>query len=143
VPSNTNHKFVVLLNKKLPTGVALNAASHMSACLAARATQDEREQMMFLDYLDGNDVAHPTSGLSLIVLKADNSNKIRQAKEAAVQANISCIDFLQSMTGDSYVEQMARTKLLKPEELEYYGLCMFGEKEKLDGITRKFSLWRD
>jgi hypothetical protein len=143
MPPNTQHKFVVLLNKKLPTGVALNAASHMAACLVGRATEAEREQMMFLDYVDGNGNAHPTSGLSLIVLRADNSNKIRQAKESAKQANIRCIDFLESMTGESYVEQMARTKLLKEDELEYYGLCMFGEKEVLDTITRKFSLWRD
>jgi hypothetical protein len=143
MPPNTKHKFVVLLNKKLPTGVALNAASHMAACLVGRATESEREQMMFLDYIDGNNNAHPTSGLSLIVLRADNSNKIRQAREAAKQANITCIDFLESMTGDSYVEQMERTKQLKEDELEYYGLCLFGEKEALDGITRKFSLWRD
>ena len=143
MPANTNHKFVVLLNKKLPIGVAINAASHMAACLAAKATDSEREQMMFLDYIDSNSNAHPTSGLSLIVLRADNSNKIRKAKEAAKQANITHIDFLESMTGDSYVEQMARTKQLKEEELEYYGLCLFGEKSALDGITGKFSLWRD
>jgi len=38
---------------------------------------------------------------------------------------------------------MARTKELKEGELEYYGLCLFGEKAALDGITGKFSLWRD
>jgi hypothetical protein len=143
MPPNTNHKFVILLNKKLPTGVAINAASHMAACLAARASDNEREQMMFLDYIDNNSNPHPTSGLSLIVLRADNSNKIRQAKQAAKQADITHIDFLESMTGDSYVEQMARTSQLKEDELEYYGLCMFGEKAALDNITGKFSLWRD
>jgi hypothetical protein len=143
MPSNTTHKFVVVLNKKLEIGVALNAAAHMAAALVARATESEREQMMFLDYVDKDGKAHPTSGLSLIVLRADNSNKIRQAKEAAKQADIMHIDFLESMTGDSYVEQMAKTKVLAENELEYYGLCLFGEKAKVDNITGKFSLWRN
>ena len=142
MPANTTHKFVVVLNKKLDAGVAMNAAAHMAATLAARSSEEEREQMMFIDYTDGDGAPHPASGLSLVVLRADNSNKIRQAKEAAKQANIKHVDFLQSMTGDSYVEQMARTRELNAGQIEYYGLCMFGKKTELDAITGKFSLWR-
>ncbi len=138
----TRVKFVVLLNKKIEAGVAMNAAAHMAACLVARATDSDREKMMFIDYIDADGNKHASSGLSLIVLKADNSNKIRAARELAKQKQILSVDFLQSMTGDTYVEQLERTKLLKESELEYFGLCLFGNKEEIDTITGKFSMWR-
>ena len=56
--------------------------------------------------------------------------------------NILCVDFTETMTGDTWVEQMQRTKSLREAELNYYGICMFGEKDRIDGITSRFSLWR-
>ena len=46
------YKFVVLLNKKLDSGVVLNAAAHMVASLMAKAGAAEKENMSFLDYVD-------------------------------------------------------------------------------------------
>jgi len=80
--------------------------------------------------------------LSLIVLKADNSNKIRTARQRAIEDNILVVDFTETMTGETYVEQMQRTQSLTESEHNYYGVCMFGRKEKIDGITSRFSLWR-
>jgi Protein of unknown function (DUF2000) len=139
---STKVKFVVLLNKKIEAGIAMNAAAHMAACLVAKASPSDREKMMFIDYIDADGNQHPSSGLSLIVLKADNSNKIRTARELAKEKQILFVDFLQSMTGDTYVEQLDKTKLLKEAELEYFGLCLFGNKEVIDTITGKFSMWK-
>lgn len=136
------YKFVVLLNKKLDPGVALNASAHMVASLMAKAGVSERENMKFLDYEDAGGQVHPVSGLSLIILRADNSNKIRKARQQAIEENILYVDFTESMTGDTYIEQMERTKALQESALNYYGICMFGVKDKIDGITSKFSLWR-
>ena len=138
----TDYKFVVLLNKKLAPGVVLNATAHMVAALMAKATDADRQSMKFLDYTDGDEQSHLVSGLSLIVLRADNSNKIRTARQMAIQNDILYVDFTESMTGDSYIEQMHRTKSLAESELNYYGLCMFGRKDKIDPLTAKFSLWR-
>ena len=98
--------------------------------------------MRFLDYVDADGGKHPVSGLSLIVLRADNSNKIRTARQRAIEENILLVDFTESMTGDTYVEQMQRTSSLRESELNYYGTCMFAEKDKIDGICSRFSLWR-
>lgn len=46
------------------------------------------------------------------------------------------------MTKDTFVEQMDRTRALREEDIDYWGLCIFGLKEMIDPITRKFSLWR-
>jgi hypothetical protein len=139
---STTHKFVVVLNKKILPGIALNATAHMAACLVARANESDRESMKFIDYIDADGEQHPSSALSLIVLQADNSNKIRNARQAAKDKGIIFTDFLESMTGQTYAEQLERTKNLKESELEYFGICMFGRKEEIDEITRKFSLWK-
>lgn len=136
------HKFVVILNKKLAPGVALNACAHMVAALMARTGAAEKENMKFLDYVDGDGQVHPVSGLSLIVLRADNSNKIRGARQRAIENGLLFVDFTESMTGDSYVEQMERTRSQPESGLDYYGLCLFGPRYEVDSITARFSLWR-
>ena len=136
------HKFVVVLNKKIDHGIAINAASHMVAALMSKANGETREQMKFVDYVDGDGQIHCVSGLSLIVLRADNSNKIRKARSMAIENRLLHVDFTESMTGDTYVEQMERTANTPEKDLNYYGLCLFGLKEKIDSITLKFSLWR-
>ena len=46
------------------------------------------------------------------------------------------------MTKDTFAEQMDRTRALREEDIDYWGICIFGLKEMIDPITRKFSLWR-
>ena len=98
--------------------------------------------MSFVDYLDADGNAHPVSALSLVVLSAKNSNQIRTARLEAIEAGVPYADFTQSMTGDTFVEQMDRTGALREEDLDYWGVAVFGLKEAIDPITRKFSLWR-
>jgi hypothetical protein len=142
VAGQTTHKFVVVLNKAIEPGIALNACAHMAACLVAQASEDDRKYMTFVDYRDADGNVHPVSALSLVVLSAKNSNQIRTARFSALDQDILCVDFTESMTKDTYVEQMERTKGMSEQDLEYWGLCLFGRKEELDPITRKFSLWR-
>lgn len=140
-PEKNDYKFVIVLNKKIDSGIALNATSHMMASIMSKASSKYRDLMKFMDYIDGDGQTHLVSGLSLIVLRAGNSNKIRKARYEAIKKEILHVDFTESMTGDTYVEQMERTKNTPESELNYYGLCMFGIKDNIDSITSKFSLW--
>lgn len=139
----TSHKFAVVINKKLAPSRALNAIGHMLASLVARTDEDHRRQMMIVDYLDKVGTTHPVSGLSLVVLQAKNANQIRKARVEAAQAGLLFTDFMESMTGGTYVEQMQRTAQLGVDDIEYWGLAVFGEKSAVDRVCGKFSLWRD
>lgn len=140
--SKLNYKFVVILNKKVPAGAILNATAHMAAALVNKAAESQRKQMEFIDYYDADSGIHPISACSLIVLQADNSNKIRQARDLAQKGEVIFVDFIETMTQDTYIEQMTKTSSLKEVELEYWGLAIFGTYEDLGPITKKFSLWR-
>lgn len=136
------HKFVAIVNKNLPAGVALNALAHSAAGLVASASDELKEQMSFINFpdKDGND--HPSiSALSLIVLRG-SSNEIKKARNKYVEAGIHFVDFLETMTGDTYKEQLEKTAQTPYDELNFYGIIAFGKKVDLDPITKRLSLWR-
>ncbi len=136
------HKFVAVLNKKIPVGTAMNALAHMTAGLSA--SYDDVVAMRFDDYGDKDGGVHPhISDNPFIILRADNSNKLRTLRQELQAAGIHFTDFTSTMTAGSYVEQQARTLQTSEADLEYYGVCMFGEIAALTALTKKFSLWRD
>lgn len=135
------HKFVAVLNKKVPAGSLMNALGHITAGLAA--SYSKPEDMRFDNYEDADGNAHDNiSDNPFIVLRADNSNKIRTLRQALQEAGIHFVDFTSTMTEGTYSEQQERTKNTPEAELEYWGVVMFGEIEKLEALTKKFSLWR-
>ncbi len=136
------HKFVALLNKSLEAGKALNAVAHCCAGLTSAASEEVREKMSFIDFTDKDGVIHKSiSGLSLIVLRGSN-NELKKARAKFIENGIHFTDFTQTMTGDTYKEQLTKTAEVTEEQMEYYCVAAFGEKTIIDPITKRFSLWR-
>lgn len=137
----TTHKFVAVLNKKIPVGNLMNALGHATAGLAA--SYENKEEMRIGNYEDADGNAHSNiSDNPFIVLRSDNSNKLRTLRQSLLEAGLPCVDFTSTMTEGTYADQQERTKNTPEIELEYWGLVTFGEIEKLDQLTKKFSLWR-
>jgi hypothetical protein len=137
----TSHKFVAVLNKKIPVGNLMNALGHMTAGLVA--IYPELKEMRCQSYFDKDGGEHKSiSDNPFIILAADNSNKLRTLRQSLHEANIPFTDFASTMTVGTYAEQQERTKNTSELELEYYGVCTFGEKENLANLTKKFSLWK-
>jgi hypothetical protein len=137
----STHRFTAILNKKIEPGRLMNALGHMAAGLAGGST--DPAAMKFLQYLDASGGAHPNiSYHPFIVLQADNSNQIRTVRSAALEKGIAFTDFTSTMTAGTSEEQVERTKQTKEEELEYWGICLFGETEGIKEMTKKFSLFR-
>ncbi len=98
--------------------------------------------MSFIDFPDKDNETHKSiSGLSLIVLKGRNG-EIKKARKQFIEENILFTDFIETMTGDTYAEQLVKTKELGQEEHNYFGLLAFGEIDVINPITRKLSLYR-
>lgn len=138
---NTTHKFIVALNKTLDPGVAMNAAAHMSLAMANLASAEERAAMRFIDYLDGDGDSHRSiSALSLIVMRG-KAGELKKLRANARTMGLLVVDFLESMTGDTYVEQLKRTRETNGDAAHYYGVAVFGPKEKVDALTKRLSVW--
>lgn len=135
------NKFVAVLNKKIPVGSLMNALGHMAAGLSA--SYPTIPEMRFDSYFDQNGGVHKSiSDHPFIILSADNSNQIRILRQNLIAAGIHFVDFTNTMTVGTYAEQKEQTKNTPEEQLEYYGICVFGDKNVLASLTKKFSLWR-
>ncbi len=138
---NDTYKFVAVVNKNLEIGKALNAIAHSCAGLVGIAPSELKEKMSFIDFIDKDNSIHKSiSGLSLIVLRGKNS-EIKKLRQQLIENDILFTDFVETMTGDTYKEQLEKTSETSNEEMNYFCLTAFGKKELLDPLTRKFSLW--
>ncbi|MDR0931192.1 MAG: DUF2000 domain-containing protein [Clostridiales bacterium] len=139
---NETHKFVAIVNEKVEVGKIMNAVSHASLGLVNKVSEGEREKISFISYTDKDGVAHDNiSALSLIVLKGRNG-EIKKCRKAFVEEGIPFVDFLETMTGDTYKEQLDKTAEIATDEHNYFALVAFGEIEKINPITRKLSLYK-
>jgi hypothetical protein len=133
------HKLVAVMNEKIEPGMVMNALAHM--CIGFGADIG-KEPLRLTQYVDADKNCHPhISEMPFMILKA-NSNKIRATRQAALGAGIDFVDFTDTMTIGTYLEQIERTKQTKEEQLIYYGIVLFGPWDKVSELTRKFSLWK-
>lgn len=134
-------RVVVLLNKALGVGVALNAIAHLGMGIANLIGDEGRVQLKFLDFSDGDGQAHRSiSARSLIVLRG-KSSEIRKLRQEAQAIGLSTVDFTNSMTGGTFQDQLLRTAATKSDALEYFGVALFGPTEKISPLTKRYSLW--
>jgi len=138
---NLTNKFVAVLNEKIPVGNLMNALAHMAAGLVG--AYPNISGMRFDSYFDKDGGDHRSiSDHPFIILKAENSNQIRNLRLELIANNIHFVDFTNTMTVGTSQEQKDGTKQTPELELEYYGISMFGDKVLLSTLTKKFSLWR-
>ena len=141
----TKKKLVVVLNKKIETARLMNAVAHMAFGLAGGI--EDKHSLELVDYKNADGGLHPNiSEIGFIILSAKNSNQIRTLRKNAIAAGLAHTDFMDTMlcgtAANKYREQIEKTAATKEEDLEYIGICLFGEFEELNSLTKKFSLWR-
>lgn len=140
LPNENDRRFIAVLNKKMDMGRTLNVLGHISVGLSNLVSSDGP---VYVDYKDKEGHLHPNlSHFPFIVLKADNSNKIRRLREESLKRGIQFVDFTSTMIdGGSLVQQAATSNTLE-SDLEYLGLCLFGNTEELRAFTKKYSLYK-
>ena len=127
------------MNEKIEPGVIMNALAHMSIGFGAHIG---KEPLRPTNYIDADGGSHPfISEMPFMILKA-NSNKIRGLRNSAREMGIQFVDFTDTMTVGTYLEQIERTQQTKEADLIYYGIILFGDWDKVSELTRKFSLWK-
>lgn len=133
-------KLVAVLNEKAEPGKVMNALAHMAVGLGGSVS--DREDLRLQTYADADHGKHPhISDIPFIILKG-TSGQIRNLRKAAIESGVHHTDFTTTMTGGTYVEQHERTARTKEEDLEYLGICLFGNWETVSLLTKKFSLWK-
>ncbi|MDW9178597.1 DUF2000 domain-containing protein [Legionella pneumophila] len=133
------NKLVAVLNRRIEPSKVMNALAHM--CIGLGSVIGT-EALRLTDYRDANGGSHPYISEIPFIILCENSNKIRKLRQDALAKNILFNDFTDTMTVGTYQEQIERTAQVKDNELDYYGIVLFGDWEVVTELTRKCSLWR-
>jgi hypothetical protein len=134
-------RFVAVLNKKIEAGRIMNALAHMAVGFGN--LYPDKDELLFASYYDKDGNDHPSiSDHPFIVLAADNSNQIRTLRNKLIEKKTLFNDFTSAMVEGTAEEQRERNRQTPELELEYYGICFFGEEEDLRDATKRFSLWK-
>ncbi len=131
------NKLVAVMNQSLEPGVAMNALAHMCIGFGAKLGAEE---LQLIDYIDAEGNAYPNiSKMPFIILKA-SSNKLRSLRLAAIQEGMAFAAFTDTMTVGTWEDQISKTKQTPEADLNYFGIVLYGDWQKVTEFTRKFSL---
>jgi hypothetical protein len=134
-----NVKLAAIINKEADIGVAMNALAHMSLGLGGQLGV---ETSQLDDYQDVEGNTYPNiSRIPFIILRG-KSSEIRKTIFAAKEAGLNYGAFTETMREGTYIDQLERTRNTKLEDHKFIGCVLFGPKEKVTELTRKFSLWK-
>lgn len=135
-----SNKLVAVLNKELPSGIALNALAHMTLGLGAKVGVDP----LRLDlYKDKNGLEYPNISQMPFIILRGKSSEIKKLVHELRENEIVHGIFINTMTGGTYIEQLENTTKFTSDEFVFYGCVAFGDAERLNAMTKRFSLWKD
>ncbi|MBU4369412.1 DUF2000 domain-containing protein [Patescibacteria group bacterium] len=136
------HKLVAVLNEKIGVGVAMNALAHMAVGLGT-SFENNKDVLRLIDYTDADGNSHANiSELPFIVLKTKDPDQLRELRKELIKRNVRFVDFPDFISSIGTFESPEKSKQFKEENIEYYGIVMFGDWDTVTELTRKFSLWR-
>jgi hypothetical protein len=134
-----NHKSIILIDKNLPSGLAVNAACVISVNLGRKISQ-----LVGKDLLSKDEVLYPGVVCSpLPILVADNNLLNDLYHKVKLSQNIFALPFsslAQSCrTYEEYTEKMSNTH---SNDINIIGLGLVGQKKEINKLSGSFSLFK-
>lgn len=143
VNTTATHKFVIVLNEKSPVGKLLSATGQLAMSLFYNASPEQRVDMAFIPFLNpsGNSLI-TVSTCSFVVLKGNATQLLTLYGKAHEEGLLSAI-FTSTMSFNGIEEDLIQKTANTPlDQVEPYGVGVFGRIEELTPLTKKFSVFK-
>ena len=136
-------KYVAIVNKKIEAPKLMNAIAHTALGFALKYPE-EHQNIPFSQFMaEGGAKASFLTDHPFIILSSKNSSQLHKAHSEAMAKGIMYSAFFEPMSTHLSIE--AQQKVVQEAslaDLEYFALILYGSKDELDGITKKFSLYK-
>ncbi|MBU6439289.1 MAG: DUF2000 domain-containing protein [Betaproteobacteria bacterium] len=137
---NTDRKFVGIVNRKHALPTLMNALAHTAFGISGwgdpigHLLDYQNESVGFSSKIDES---------PFIILEARHSNHLRAlVSSVSGQAHLRCNAFTTSMIGRSASEQLSMTRTASADQLDFVAVVLYGPREHVEPLTRRFSLYR-
>ena len=134
-----SQKYVIVINNDLPAWKIMNTSGHIAAFLGNKMTSSFDTGKNFITK-DGT--ALPRNSQYPIVTLTASPDQLKQLIKEIRKTDLLFIGYVPEMmdtTDDTKLAQILSSKT--DAEVEYTGIGIFGPNDRVDSLTKKFSLW--
>lgn len=134
-------KITAVLVKNLEFGVALNVIGHLAISIGAYADKDIMGRK---ELFDASNISHLGISKYPFIITKTTASKIKKTIELVCNMpDILVADYPSCMLNTGHDDELySELKKTPNDEIQYYGIILYGSSEKINELTKKFSLWR-
>lgn len=135
-------KTVVVISKKWrgETPLILNATGHIAQALAHQATKADHGE--FVDYVTADDVRFNGVSVHPFIVLTGTPTKMWSFKSDCEQSGFITSAFVEAMFHGGTAVQLQSTASRASADHDLICVGAYGNAEKVDALTKKFSLFR-
>lgn len=132
-------KFVIVIDRALPPGLAANAAAVLALTVGANGSG-----ILGPDVADASGAVHPGITRLPIPILAGEAAALRELRDKALAApGVFAAGFTRTaQRARDYADYELRLAQQSPGELDYAGLALFGDARQVASLTGGFALLR-
>ncbi len=139
-PQDFSNKIVIVVNEELQSWQKANAISHVAAYIGNQLGENFKTADFFVTQ-DG--VLHPRNSQYAIIILSAKPGQMSNLMANVRNSGVLYHGFIKEMidtTNDAEITKILSNK--KDSDIEYYAVGVFGNKETLDSLTKKYSLYK-
>jgi hypothetical protein len=130
----------VVLDKDLESWKLLNTVGHISAFLGNKIG-DKFVTGNFFATLDG--VEYPRNCQYPIIALSASREQLKEFIKVVKESGLEYVAYIPEMVEYTDDEKlMEKVGAKKDEELEFHGIGIFGDNDRVKELTQQFSLWK-
>lgn len=140
IKQDFSKKIAIVIDKNLESWQTMNSLAHMSAYIGNKIKDHFATGENFV--AKDNTIFPRNSQYPIITLSGEMKgirNLAKKIKESGLLYHVFIKEMIETTDDEKIVKILAEKK---EDEIEYLGVAVFGEKDKVTALTQDFNLWK-